>query len=128
MGSIWMVLSLIACGAADKDTGAPATEDTGLPCAEVLGALTGEVLEEVDPGVFSPMPNAKVSAGQVEGAAFETLSDAEGRFSFPLEAGDYVVSATNGDETCFTSEPLTVTVTACETAEASLLMDLWIGR
>ena len=122
----WMVWSLIACGATEKDTGAGA--DTGVDCAEVLGTLAGEVVEEVDPGVFEPMATAKVMASQGDVIVLETITDDEGRFSLPLEAGEYIVSATNGDETCFTSEPLTVDVAACKTSDVTLLMDLWIGR
>jgi len=122
----WMVWGLVACGAADKDTGAGA--DSAADCAETVGALSGEVVEEVDVGVFEPMSGATVMVAQGGGGVIETLTDDEGRFRLSLEAGEYILSAANGDETCFTSEPQTVTIAACGTSEVTLEMDLWAGR
>lgn len=108
-------------GGGDNTTSAPS-------CAASTGTLTGTAMipGSAIGGMDQPADDATIILQPASGTAIQARADAEGRFEVLLEAGDWTVSAEHPSQ-CFTMSPSSVTITACGTAEVTLVLDECFG-
>jgi hypothetical protein len=115
------LLLLASCGEA-----APGSD------ADELGTVRGTVLlgpmcpveTEASPCPDEPLGGVTVQAVfEVDTVVATTESDGQGRFSFELAPGDYLVQAVLEDDPARSARPVDVAVVAGETAEIDVPVD-----
>ena len=98
----------------DAGNGADADVDGPEDCEDDMGTFEGQILSDLPWGSGpEPEPHAHVLAVPSTGSAITIPSDEEGRFSTPLPAGEYLMTASSTGG-CV-SDQLSVTLDACET-------------
>jgi hypothetical protein len=121
------LVGLVACADKVDDSG----ESVEATCESGDGLLTGQVWNANVEGDPVPMEGAAVylfSGGTAGGTPdLELRSEADGRFSVPVEPGRWTLTGEELGTGCFTGEAVSVSVSACAEEEVKLTMDVWRG-
>lgn len=125
----WMASALLGCGSQVACENCGSGGGGGSACASTLGKIEGTTYLFGAPGE----PSSQLAPG-VDVQIYTTpdvppligKADDQGHFSIELEAGTYLIVG-NDNAGCESSQPIEVTLDACETETFDLVLDICTG-